>query len=263
MSMRLTVGLLLPVAAILSSCSIPKMVPVNVEEKGNIAVVGYSLNQSVEKCDEEKSSGPGLLQNKEKYYENHVKAVNDLWGQFKENIKPQFGNAQFVDFPVIEQNQEYLELTKHVPKMVLGKDVTMGSDEICPLNINYVSVLDSAKLNKVAKIFNAGLLMYVEINACYEPSVAIGIGPIKPSGTAKLKVTATVHLYEPGKGVVLSSNFTDYADQSVPLIAGVVTPDDTKMGEYMTSAQAKIFPKIKSYIEAEKQKALAQPKTSK
>lgn len=113
---------------------------VDISQSAPIAVVGFSLDKSITERGKSRDQGPGLLQKPEEYYKNHQLAVNQLWSEFKEQYRDIFLGVEVVDVDAIVGNESYKELTKHVPKKIMGKDMAPGSGElIAEGGLNYVA----------------------------------------------------------------------------------------------------------------------------
>lgn len=240
---------------VLSGCGGSKTMPVNLETRGKIALVSFSLDKSIEKRGE-KDSGPGLLQNKDKYYEHHKSALSRMFEQFISSTPEVFGAASMESVETIKGNAEYQELTKHVPKVIMGKDISIGANFLSPEGFNYVSAYDKEKPVKLAAALNSQLLLFVENEACYDAHAAVGIGPLKASGTAKLFLRTDVSVYCPQeKKIILSRSVENSSDETFSLVNGEIIIDDSSYPPAISSAFQKNLQEIKEYIKSQKEAA--------
>ncbi len=239
----------------LTGCGGMKSMPVNLETRGKIALVSFILDKSIEKRGE-RDSGPGLLQNKDKYYQYHKAALDQIFQQFLDSKSDVFGAVTMEDVETVKSNTEYQAITKHVPKMIMGKDISLGANYLSPEGLNYVSAYDKEKPVKVATALNTQLLLFVENKACYDANAAIGIGPLKASGTAKLFLTTSFSVYSPEeKKVILTRSFENSSDQTFALVNGEIMIDDSSYPPAISSAFQKNLQNIKEYIASQKQAA--------
>jgi hypothetical protein len=215
------------------------------DEKGSIAVVGYGLNKSIVLKGKDASTGPGLLQKKENYYAKHREAVEDMWRQFTENIGPAFDNATFVSFEEIGSSDAYRELTKHTPKMVMGKDVSVGGSYMSPEQINYVSDSDEEKLAALAEKLDAGLLMVVENSAQYKMHAGVSIGGLG-GGAGVMELETEITLWEPGTGVIWNKTYKTSSDEKAPIAQGTMAKKH--FPRLLASANEALFEEIKADI---------------
>lgn len=240
-------------SALLVGCGSPRYVDVG--QSAPIAIVAFSLDKSIVEDGKERSSGPGLLQKAENYYKNHQIAIDGLWRDFKESYKDIFLGAEVLDVESVASNEEYRNLTKHVPKMVMGTDIASGANYLTANGgLNYVSSTDKALLDKLPGLFNARLLTIIEYTGSYAMSTGISIGKFG-AGAAKMKLTARLSLYEPGKGIVLSQLFSADSDESYAMVAGALVSDNYEKG--LCSAQRKLLPQIKAFLQTQQSKAKA------
>lgn len=233
----------------LLSCSLPPPKYVNIEDHGKIALVSFSMNRSIVGTGQEKDRGPGLLQKSKKYYSGHEESLDVLWTKFRDEIGDVFLNVPFVDFDEVTSNEKYQELTKHKPKMIMGKDVAPGSDQMSPEEINYISVYDKKKLDSVAAIFGVELLLLIENQMGYDSSSAII--SIK---TSHLNLNTKIHLYKPGEGVIMSGSFEGKSDERISLLAGEAKSED--FAGCTSSAAQKVLVRMKEYIIKQKENAI-------
>jgi len=226
---------------------------VDITQSAPIAVIGFSLDKSIVEEGKERSGGPGLLQKAENYYKHHQEAIDALWSDFTSQYRDLFLGAEAIDVATIASDAEYKELTKHVPKMMMGTDIAPGSNFLAPANgLNFVSSTDKVVLDKLAAKFNAKLLMGIDYSADYSMTTGVKLGPLS-GGAAKLNLKASVFLYEAGKGIVMQQSFTESSDESYAMVQGELVSDNYAKG--LTSAQKKLLPKMKQYFETQKTKA--------
>jgi hypothetical protein len=236
-------------------------ISIDISQKAPIAVVGFSLYKSISEEGKEQSGGPGLLQQALDFYKNHQIAVDSLWSNFKAGYKDMLIGAEVVDLESVASNEKYKELSKHTPNMMLGVDVAQGGNVLSPTGgLNFVYPYDKAAMDKLAELLNAKLLMCVENTGSYAMNVGISIGGLG-AGAAKMKLSTTIYIYEPGKGIVLQQSFKESSDESFPLVAGVLVADNYAKG--LSSAQKKLFPEIRNFLKKEQMKAKEQAQKAK
>jgi len=226
---------------------------IDISQQAPIAVVGFSMNKSIVQKDKAPDQGPGLLQKSENYYQHHQEAVEALWSELKAQYRDLCLGAEVVDIEKVAADENYQKLTKHVPKVMLGKDIAPGNSVLVPSGgLNYISTMDKDKLEKVATMFGAKLLMTIDYSAYWAMNAGLEINGIG-GGAGKMWLRAVVSMYEPGKGVVLVQSFEESSDEQFPVVQGIMLSDNYAKG--LTSANKKLLPKIKSYFEAQKSKA--------
>lgn len=231
---------------------------VNLEGKGEMAVVSYSLNKSITEKGQEESSGPGLLQNKEKYYEDYVAALEVMYGDFQENADRVFADVTLSDIQTITENDFYRERTVHVPKVIMGKDIATGSDELTTGGLNYVSTYETELLDSLSNELGVPLLLLVSNRADYsmEGGAKLGLGNLKISGgAARMNLTTAVTIYEKGSGTIMNKSFTSSSDENIPMIQGTVSTKDYSKCLY--SAHRKNMDAIALYLKEQKDAAAA------
>ncbi len=230
---------------------------IDISQKAPIAVVSFSLNKSIVEDGKERDRGPGLLQKAENYYKNHRIAIDSLWSDFKTGYREMFLGAEAIDIETIVSNEKYRELTKHVPKMMLGVDMAPGADVLTANSgLNFAPSSDNAIMDQIAALANAKLLMCIEYTGSYAMSSGISIAGIG-AGAAKMKLSADIILYEPGKGIVLRKIFSESSDESFPMVGGILLSENYAKG--FSSAQKKLLPQIKYYLQDQQAKAKAMP----
>lgn len=226
---------------------------VDITQSAPIAVIGFSLDKSIVEEGKERNSGPGLLQKAQNYYKHHQEAIDALWSDFKSQYRDLFLGADAIDVETVASDAEYKEMTKHVPKMMMGTDIAPGSSVLAPNDgLNFVNSSDNALLEKLAAKFNAKLLMGIDYSANYSMTTGVKIGPLS-GGAAKLNLKASVFLFEAGKGVVMQRSFEESSDESYAMVQGELVSENYAKG--LSSAQKKILPQIKQYFEMQKTKA--------
>ncbi|MBN1603474.1 MAG: hypothetical protein JW915_17825 [Chitinispirillaceae bacterium] len=228
---------------------------IDISQSAPVAVVSFSLNNSIHEEGKERNSGPGLLQKAVDYYKNHQIAVNQLWTDFKAQYRDILLGTEVVDVDAITSNESYRELTKHVPKVVIGKDIAPGANElIAEGGLNYVSPINKELMEKVAAQVNAKLLVTIEYTGSYSMNAGIGIGNLS-AGAAKMNLKASLTMYEKGKGIVMQKTFTQKSDESFPMVQGIMISDNYAKG--LSSAHNKMLPEIKAYLLDSQAKAKA------
>ncbi len=253
-SAALGAGLLLSGCGGSSTQSYPQ-----IEGKGRIAVVSYSLNRSIVQKGDDPGTGPGILQNKEKYYIPYQAAVDTMWRQFIDQIGPSFDNAEFVSIDEIRGNQQYQELTRHKPKVVMGKDIAPGASYLTPEGINYVSLLDQEKTNAINESIGADLLMLVENDASYKMHAGVSIGGLG-GGAGVMELQTTLYLWEPGNGVIWKKTYKTVSDEKAPIVQGAMGAKH--FARLLASANQTLFSAVKADVLKGKEEAAAAQESS-
>jgi hypothetical protein len=226
---------------------------IDISRSAPVAVVGFSLDKSIVEAGKEPDNGPGLLQKDENFYKNHQLAINALWSDFKASYRDMLLGAEVVDVESVVSNAQYQELSKHTPQMMMGKDIAIGGNVLTVQGgLNYVSSYNKDVLEKIAAALNAKLLMCIDYTGSYAMSTGVSIGNFG-AGSAKMKLTAQVNLYEPGKGVVLTRSFSEDSDESFAMVGGVLLSENYAKG--FCSAQKKLLPQIKQFLQTQQTKA--------
>jgi len=147
-------------ACLLSSC-LPQPKYIDLTQKSKIAVVGFSLDQTIAaENKKEVDQGPGLLQKmvkgkeeaKNEYFKYHQQAVEEMWTQFKENIQDALLGIPLVSFDEIVNNQSLLTLTKPIEKKFMGTDLSTASRKLSPEGLNYVSAYNSKSMDSICSL---------------------------------------------------------------------------------------------------------------
>ncbi len=231
---------------------------VNLKGKGEMALVSYSLNKSITEKGQEDSSGPGLLQSKKKYYKDHVAALEAMYGDFADSVDLIFSDVSLVDIQKTAENEFYKERTVHVPKIVMGKDIATGSNELTTAGINYVSTYDTELLDSLSDALGVPLLLLVSNSANYnlEGGAQIGLGNLKVGGgAAKMNLTTTVTIYEKGVGTIMNRSFTGSSDERIPMIQGTISTEHYP--KCLRSAHSKNMAAVAMYLREQKEAAAA------
>ncbi|KMQ49507.1 hypothetical protein CHISP_3582 [Chitinispirillum alkaliphilum] len=221
---------------------------VNVQEHGPIAMVSFSLDNSIVPEGAERCTGPGLLQDEEKYYENHVKTAEALLEIFSDNLRGIFLDANFLDQHAVLSNEQYQELTKHVPRIVMGQDIAPGRNMITVGGFNYVSAYSRDILENLTEILDVEMLLLIENTLSYEMSRAL-----ISSGISNALLNTTVYLYQKGEGIVFSNTFRTSSDEALTLIAGTASTE--RYPVVARSAGMKIIEEIRSHMIYQKEMA--------
>jgi hypothetical protein len=232
---------------------------VDITQKGKIALVSFAMDKSVTGVGGEKDTGPGLLQKigkgsqaaEEKYFEHQQGSVDAMWSLYKEGIRDVILGASLVDIETVSGNAEYQELTKHVPKMVMGTDVAPGANMLAAEGMGYVSESDTEKLDKLAGLLGADCLLLVHTKMNYDSSNAVL--SIK---TSHINLATDFILYQRGSGVVDRESFKASSDERISLVLGKANPEDYE--KCVGSAAGKVLEKAKEYYTKQKAKAAEQ-----
>ncbi|MDG5813880.1 hypothetical protein QA601_02225 [Chitinispirillales bacterium ANBcel5] len=231
--------------------------PVNIESKGTFALVSFSLHNSIVERGKEADSGPGLLQDKENYYGDHMVALEDMMDQFFDNKREIFISVPFIGLNAITENEYYANETKHVPRMVMGRNIAPGANMLTAREINYVSPYDSDKLDNLAEELGADVLVMVENNAEFYLSGGLGlsVGNLNVGGGAgTLNLKTRVIFYEPGQGIIVDNTFSNDSDEKIPMIQGTVDTKD--FPRCIAPAMQLNIADMKSFFIEQKEKAL-------
>lgn len=233
-----------------------KPTAIDITEKEKIALVSFALDKTISyEGSSEVDNGPGMLQKavkgKEKgeadYFEHHQKVVDALLKEYNSQITSSMLNVPFVDFTVIKENNSYQDLTKHIPKIVMGTDINPGASFIVPEGINYISEYDSDKLDLVADAIGTTTLLLVKHKVDFEKAEALI--EIK---TSRMSLTTDLTLYEKGEGIISSWTFKARSEKGISLILGTPNPKDFE--EAVLSANEDIMQGIKEYYTNQKSK---------
>ncbi len=247
------------IAIILFTGCLPPPVVIDITAKNKVVLVSFAMDKTISAVGGEENTGPGLLQrigkskeeSDKKFFKYEQESVDAMWRLYKENIKSSLLNASLIEFDEVMNNNDYQALTKHVPKVVMGKDMATGSSMLSPEKMNYVSSYDTDKLDSLGRLFNADLLVLVDNKINYDSShatISINI--------SRINVMSTITLYEPGKGELDHETFKASSDEKVNLLLGVANPKKYEAG--VISATNKLFPKIEAYFKMKKERAAEQ-----
>jgi hypothetical protein len=216
MAVACAVGL----AVMVSGCSLPPNYLV-LEGKGDVALVSFTLDRTL-KADTDSSidKGPALLASSEEkagYWNEHQKAIDAMYAQFKEHISEALLGAPILDPKKIEGNEAYLAKTVHVPYVVLGTDVAPGWSEIPATGTHYVSAFNKPLLDSLCAMLGVSLALCVENSANYHVVDSVRVDTlwddrhfswkIKRTPLGRVELTVSACLHEKGKGMVWSRNY--------------------------------------------------------
>lgn len=248
---------LLLLGTILSACKKP--VPIDLTKKDSIALVSFTLDKTlVPKGSTETDNGPGLLQkavkgkeaSEEKHFKYHYQCLDSLYDQYVREIQTTMLNIPFLDFDKVASNDQYQNLTRHVPRMVMGSDVAPGSSYLTPNGINYVSAYDNKKLDSIATLLGTNNLLLVSHKIEYDAATAF-----IEVGLSKLYLKTDLTIYEKGVGIVSSKSFNVASDDELNLIAGL--PNRKKFAPLISQTNLKMLKEIKGYYLRQKEKSEA------
>jgi hypothetical protein len=257
----------------LSGCSLPPDYLV-LEGKGDIAIVSFSLDRSLTAdTDSLLDKGPALLastQEKAAYWDQHQKAIDAMYAQFKEHISEALLGAPIFDPKKIEGNEAYLTKTAHVPKVILGQDVAIGWRDIPATGTHYVSAFGKPLLDSLCDMLGVSLVLCVANSAKYHVVDSVRIDTLWDDRRASWKIkktplghvvlTVEAYLHEKGKGMVWSRTYnrlkpkrlvdlfpedksmnkSDFASQLCDALEGIYKEikDDAKVGKEYAAQQA-------------------------
>jgi hypothetical protein len=201
----------------------------------------------------EKSNGPGLLQNKEKYYQYHQEAIEAMWAQLKDSIGGVFGKAEFVPFEEIISNPKYIELTTYAPVKMMGLSMMPGADNVYPKESRYVSSYDKNVMAALFEPLGAEFLLIFDNQAAVrftKNDVSIG-GLALRRGC--LALTTKITLYHKTDGYGWSTIITTTSDSDSRIIDHELNPDT--FPKLLLEAQAKLWKNIRDEVDLGKKKA--------
>ena len=226
-----------------------------VEGKGDIALVSFSIDRRINhEKDSSAHDGPALLttkESKEAFWDFHIQSINEMYKQFRDKFSEVFPGTNLVLHETVSNNEKYQQLSEHKPKIILGKDVSLGWSQINPDGLNWVSGFGKEKLDSLCSIFNVNLVMSVECKARWKVDTTYRV----PSGFAMEEVNlghivldASVYLHEKGKGMVWSRNYRKLeAKDRVRLEWSSGEPPQMDKRDFpaqLQSAFKKIFPEL-------------------
>ncbi|MFP4164520.1 MAG: hypothetical protein ACLFQB_11075 [Chitinispirillaceae bacterium] len=194
-----------------------------VKDRGEVAIVSFALDRSVNAVgDSSIDHGAGLLNSKEEketYWDDHQEVVDALYELYKENISKALLGAPVLDPQKVAASNEYLKLTEYKPKVVMGKDIAPGWNQIPAAGTNYVSPYDKEKMEKLCEIFDVDLLVTVTNKASFDVLDSVRVEPDGfgtrhiPLGFAVLETD--MYLYEKGNGIVWSGTYRDLNSENI------------------------------------------------
>lgn len=137
--------------------------------KGDVALVSFSMDRFIKDIgDTTTASGPtqhAVNQQPPEFWADQRKATNTLYTQFKEKGSPALLDAPFTDPAKIENNQAFLALTAHKPKIIMGTDIGTGINKISADGLNYVSPYDRKIVDSLCGLLGVSALLMVENHA--------------------------------------------------------------------------------------------------
>lgn len=238
------------IVALCVSCSIPRKF-LYVEGKGKIAVASFSVDKSIVEEGTESSTGPGLLQNKENYFEQLQTAVESMWGQVKDSLAAVFGSAEFIPFDAVFSNPKYIEATTYAPVKLMGLQMTPGENDLTPSGCRFVDSYDKKTMNALFEPLGADFLLVFENTAALRPNAAgkqLIIGE-----KALIVLTTKITLYHKSGEYAWSTVITSLSDSDARMINHEIAKDQYPI--LLPQAHAKIFKEIRDEIELGKKKA--------
>jgi len=258
--------------AIAAACLMPSCLPapkyVDLTQKNRIAVVSFTLNESITMEDgDTQDSGPGLFQKVAMVFENESgdgylqEALNQIWAQFRENIQEALLGIPLVDFDEIVNNEQLLALTAPVRRIILGTDISSDAGMLKPEGLNYVGASDSKILDSICTILGTDLLLLVTNEAQYakaSSSMRAQISNVTIAQTQKSHIilTTTLYIYEKGNGIIATESFKTKSDDKMQITWK--SSDAAHYPKLMAQANAKAYKKIKERFLFHKNKLAGQ-----
>jgi hypothetical protein len=233
----------LPLAFFCISCSVHRIY-IPLEPGGKTAVIGFSLGKSFTEEGSERDSGPGLLQNKEKYYQPHHDAVESMWAQAKDSLPGAFGIESFVPFDSVISHPKYVEATTHPSRKILGRTITAGDGNVYPKGFGYVSIRDQDRLDPLFDALGAEYLIVFENTAGAKKSGNFAVSGAITIPNANLALQTTVYLFRKGKGLAWSKTFFTKSSSEGMMIDHELNPD--KAPKLAMEAQSDLWGQIRA-----------------
>ncbi len=248
--------MLLGVSALMSGCFSGNYL--YVEGKGDIALVSFSIDRRIrEENDTNAIDGPALIEtrkNRENWWDRHQLSIDIMYNQFRNHLSEALPTTKLVPHDSIVMNKTYRMTTKHVPKIIMGKDISLGWSQISTEGLNWVSGFDNEKLDTLCTEFGVQLAMAVECEARWHVTDSVieehsGFATISHN-MGYILLDVSVILHEKGSGIVWSRNYTGLtADDWVPLQWSSDEPPQMKKSDFpaqLENALLKVYPKIKA-----------------
>jgi hypothetical protein len=181
-------------------------------DKGEISLLSFSLDRTLHaERDSSIDQGPASQAEAATYWVEHQKAVDAMYGQFKERIPAAFLGAPFFQSYNMWANRRYLELT--APR------TTEGGTMMPATGTRWVSPYDSTVLDSLCDLLGVKLILSVQAKAFYRALDSVHIvnnGPVVqriPLGSVVLSVTLFLH--EKGCGMVWKKTFSNLLPASL------------------------------------------------
>ena len=187
------------------------------KDEGSIAIVSYSLNKSIAG-----DKGPGLFNDKDKWYMYHQESVDAGWELFKSNVNIVFPDLNFIDPNLVEKNAEYQKLTSIEPKVSFGKDSSFAGTYVYPGKINHVDPKKKKLLEPIASSVNADYLMYIENSAGYREADLYNMESLVEGDKIEMALFTTITITNQYGKIIWTHKFSSYSKENAMINNGVV-----------------------------------------
>jgi hypothetical protein len=203
-------------AIVLPGCGLTKGNYLLLDNKGDVALLSFSLDRTINaEGDSSIDQGAGILNSQEEkdtFWDEHQKAVDAMYQQFKERISAALLGTPLYDIKKMETNLRYLDLTAPKTVKFMGISAVDGWNMLPAAGTRYVSSYGNAVLDSLCDLMGVQLALTVEIKAFYRvlDSVhAIMAGPvvIQRIPLGQMVLSAALFLHEKGKGMVWSRTY--------------------------------------------------------
>jgi hypothetical protein len=209
----------------LSNCGLTRGNYLLLDNKGDVALLSFSLDRTINaEGDSSIDQGAGILNSQEErstYWDEHQKAVDAMYQQFKERISAALLGAPLYDIKKMETNQRYLDLTAPKTIKFMGISAINGWNKLSAAGTRYVSSYDNAVLDSLCDLLGVQLILTVESKAFYralDSMHTIMAGPVVaeriPLG--RIVLSSEVFLHEKGRGMVWSRTYS-YLSPATPV----------------------------------------------
>jgi hypothetical protein len=202
----------------LSHCGLTRGNYLLLDNKGDIALLSFSLDRTINADgDSSIDQGAGILNSQEDkatYWDEHQKAVDAMYQQFKVRISAALLGTPLHDIKNLETDQRYLDLTAPKTIKFMGISAINGWNMLSAAGTRYVSSYDNAVLDSLCDVLGVQLILTVESKAFYrvlDSMHLIMAGPVVaeriPLG--RIVLSAELFLHEKGRGMVWSRTYSN------------------------------------------------------